>query len=156
MPLYECYCRRCDLTFEVLASLREASKSHPCPECGRRARRMLSAVVFGRAGGREAPEAPSPRSEAARPDVTRLKVPPPAQLCWMDQPTSSRYAAYLHGRGSEYDDTVAARTEQSEKRGTPAPKAPSHQHSHSPLADPAVYARRRAAGKRSAKESPAK
>lgn len=91
-----------------------------------------------------------------RPDVTRLKVPPPAQLCWMDQRTTSRYAAYLHGRGTEYDDTVAARTEQQQKRGAPVAQTPAHEHSHSPLADPAVYARRRAAAKRAVKDVPAK
>jgi hypothetical protein len=117
---------------------------------------MLSAVVFGRGGDAAAREAPPAPSTATRSDVTRLKVPPPAQLCWMDQPTTSRYAAYLHGRGAEYDDTVAARTEQKQKRGTPVEKTPAHQHSHSPLADPAVYARRRAAAKRSVKDTPAK
>jgi hypothetical protein len=83
-----------------------------------------------------------------------LKVPPPAQLCWMDERSSTRYAAYLHGRGAEYDDTVAARAELANKRGTPADQAPAH--SHSPLTDPTVYARRRAAAKRSVKDLPAK
>jgi hypothetical protein len=116
---------------------------------------MLSAVTFGRAG--TAAEAPPAPSTASRADVTRLKIPPPAQLCWMDQRTTSRYAAYLHGRGAEYDDTVAARTERQQKIGAPVAKTPAHQHDHSPLADPAVYARRRAAAaKRTVKDAPAK
>ena len=157
MPLYECYCDRCAATFEALAPLREATaKSHRCPGCGGRARRMLSAVTFGRAGNAEPREVPPARTAATRSDVTGLKIPPPAQLCWMDQRTTSRYAAYLHGRGAEYDDTVAARTEQKQKHGTPAAKTPAHQHDHSPLADPAVYARRRAAAKRNVKDAPAK
>lgn len=89
-----------------------------------------------------------------RSDVTRLSVPLPARLCWMDERSTSRYAAYLHGRGAEYDDTVAARTEQQQQRGGRAEKPPTQHHSDSPLADPAVFARRRAAAKRSAKDTP--
>jgi len=150
MPLHECFCPHCGVTFEVLASQRaSAAKSHPCPECGRRARRLLSTVTFGRNGSAEPPARP-----IGRPDVTGLKVPPPAQLCWMDERSSARYAAYLHGRGAEYDDTVAARAELANKHGTPADQAPAR--SHSPLTEPAVYARRRAAAKRSVKDLPAK
>jgi hypothetical protein len=79
----------------------------------------------------------------------------------MDERSTARYAAHLHGRGAEYDDTVAARTETRKQRGEPEPAATTHQHGHthrqSPLADPAVYARRRAAAiKRNAKTTPAK
>jgi putative FmdB family regulatory protein len=147
MPLYECHCARCDRIFEVLAALSEsAAKFHPCPGCGGRARRRLSAVTFGRAGKDQPPERPA---DPSRPDVTRLKVPPPAQLCWMDAPSSARYAAHVHGRGAEYDETVAARAEARKQRGE-APVG-AHTHRHSPLADPAVYKRRRAAAIRSKK-----
>ncbi|HLW72188.1 MAG TPA: zinc ribbon domain-containing protein [Candidatus Binataceae bacterium] len=152
MPLYECHCGRCDLTFEVLAAVSDAAGAHPCPQCGRRARRILSAVTFGRSG-RE-PEARA--ADPSRPDVTRLRVPPPAQLCWMDERSTSRYAAHLHGRGAEYDETVAAREETRKQRGEPVPAVSAHGHSHSPLADPVVYARRRAAAKRAEKPAPAK
>src|SRR5262245_61825477 len=109
MPLYECHCARCDLIFEALAPLSAASaRSHRCPECGRAARRMLSTVTFGRSGREFEPAA---SASPSRPDVTKLRVPPPAQLCWMDGPSTARYAAYLHGRGGEYDETVAARAD---------------------------------------------
>lgn len=148
MPLYECHCERCELTFEALAPLSAAgAPSHPCPECGEQARRILSAVVFGRSGG-SASESPQPQpSNTSRPDVTKLRVPPPAQLCWMDGPSKSRYAAYLNGRGKEFDETVAARAEVAKKRDpTPVTSlAPAASHDHSPLTDPSVYARRRAA-----------
>ncbi|MGH7838727.1 MAG: FmdB family zinc ribbon protein [Candidatus Binataceae bacterium] len=153
MPLYECYCRRCDGTFEVLAAVSAATDSHPCPECGRRARRVLSPVSFGRGVNEPRPMRPA---DPSRPDVTQLKVPPPAQLCWMDERSTSRYAAHLHGRGAEYDDTVATREETRKQRGEPAPAATAHTHSHSPLADPAIYARRRAAAKRAEKASQSK
>jgi hypothetical protein len=116
---------------------------------------MLSTVTFGRSGGAE-PQAASPARATGHPDVTRLKVPPPAQLCWMDERSNARYAAYLHGRGAEYDDTVAARAELASKRGTSTDQAVAPIKSHSPLSDPAVYGRRRAAAKRSAKDAPAK
>ncbi len=157
MPLYECQCERCEFTFEVLAPISEAAtKSHPCPECGRQARRIISWVSFGR-GGKSTPEQPS-ISEPSRNDVTQLKVPAPMQICWMDKPSSARYAAHMHGRGAEYDETVAARTDRRKQRGetTDKPATASHQHSHSPLSDPAVFARRRKAASNAKKVSPPK
>ena len=84
--------------------------------------------------------------------ATRLSVPPPAQICWMDGPSRARYAAHLTGRGAEYDDTIAARAETRKQRGAPPAKPAAHNHDHSPLADPAVYARRRAAAARAEKK----
>jgi len=129
MPLYECRCERCELTFEVLAPLSSSGlKSRPCPECGRAARRIISAVAFMVEDGTRA---------SSTPDVTQLKVPPPARLCWMDDPSAARYAAYKHGRGAEYDDKTLARAEAKKRSAEPPskPDAPSHQHahSHSPL-----------------------
>lgn len=149
MPLYECRCERCELTFEVLAPLSSSGmKSRPCPNCGRAARRVISAVAFTVEGGARA---------SAKPDVTQLKVPPAARLCWMDDRSAARYAAYKHGRGAEYDDKMQAHEEARRKRGAPsgAPANP-HAHSHSPLADPVVYARRRDAAARKAKAAESK
>lgn len=124
MPLYECRCERCELTFEVLAPLSSSGlKSRPCPACGRAARRIISAVAFTVEGGTRA---------SSTPDVTQLKVPPPARLCWMDDRSAARYAAYKHGRGAEYDDKTLAREEAGKKRGEPPakPATPAHQHAH--------------------------
>ncbi len=54
----------------------------------------------------------------------------------------------MAGRGAEYDDTVAARQELARQRGESdeAGKPPPN-HSHSPLSDPAVFARRKVAQK---------
>ena len=130
MPLYECRCERCELTFEVLAPLSSsAMKSRPCLNCGRAARRIISAVAFTVEGGTRA---------SSTPDVTQYKVPPPARLCWMDDRSAARYAAYKHGRGAEYDDKTQAREEAKKKRDEPpsksAPAAHHHAHSHSPSA----------------------
>ena len=130
MPLYECRCERCERTFEVLAPLSSsAMKSRPCPNCGRAARRIMSAVAFTVEGGTRA---------SSTPDVTQYKVPPPARLCWMDDRSAARYAAYKHGRGAEYDDKTQAREEAKKKRdeppSKPAPAAHQHAHSHSALA----------------------
>jgi putative FmdB family regulatory protein len=130
MPLYECRCERCELTFEVLSPLSSsAMKSRPCPNCGRAARRIISAVAFTVEGGTRA---------SSTPDVTQYKVPPPARLCWMDDRSAARYAAYKHGRGAEYDDKTQAREEAKKKRdeppSKPAPAAHQHPHSHSALA----------------------
>ena len=69
-------------------------------------------------------------------------------MCWMDDRSASRLAAYKHGRGAEYDDTMAARDEAKKKYGA-AEKPSSHARGHSPLADPAVFARRAAAARKS-------
>jgi putative FmdB family regulatory protein len=141
MPLYECRCERCEITFEVLAPLSSSGmRSRPCPNCGRAARRVMSAVAFTVEGGTRA---------SSVPDVTQLKVPPPARLCWMDDRSAARYAAYKHGRGNEYDDKLQAREELQKKRGEPPPKpaAASHQHAHphSPLEKAVASARKRQA-----------
>ena len=139
MPLYECHCERCELTFEVLAPLSSSGmKSRPCPSCGRSARRVMSAVAFTVEGGMRA---------SSVPDVTQLKVPPPARLCWMDDRSAARYAAYKHGRGAEYDDKTKAREEAQKKRAEPPPKPAAashpHAHAHSPLEKAVASARKR-------------
>ena len=153
MPLYECRCERCDMTFEVLAPLSTRTKARPCPECGHSSQRVLSAATLAR-GGSSRLDAPSesPRSG----DVTKLTLPPHERLCWMDDHSASRIAAYRRGRGAEYDDTVAAREELQKKRAEPPARAGHESHSHSPLADPAVFARRREAAARKVKVAESK
>jgi putative FmdB family regulatory protein len=146
MPIYECRCEVCELTFEVLAPLSASGmKGRRCPECGRHARRVISQVSF--ATNRNNDEA---RGEgvAGRSDVTKLRVPPAARLCWMDDRSAARLAAYKHGRGAEYDDTVAGREELQKKRGVPENKAVAHSRHDSPLADAAVYASRKEAARK--------
>ncbi|HVA68812.1 MAG TPA: zinc ribbon domain-containing protein [Candidatus Binataceae bacterium] len=151
MPLYECRCEPCGLTFEVLAPASESRmRSRRCPECGASARRIMSAVSFAVSGSsRTRPEAEV--SDPRRPDVTKLKIPPAARLCWMDDQSASRLAAYKHGRGAEYDDTIASREEKAARRGEPASKPEHPVHSHSPLSDPTVLAHRREAAARKMK-----
>jgi putative FmdB family regulatory protein len=151
MPLYECRCERCELTFEVLAPLSSSGmRSRPCPNCGRAARRIISAVAFTVEGGTRA---------SSTPDVTRLKVPPPARLCWMDDRSAARYAAYKHGRGAEYDDKLNAPDEAQNKRGEPPPVKPAaaaqdHGHSHSHAAMAAAVRKAKAAKAKAAASRP--
>ena len=148
MPLYECRCERCDLTFEVLAPLSARTKARRCPECGHSSQRVLSAATLARGGPSRAG---APGESARRGDVTKLTLPPHERLCWMDDHSASRIAAYRSGRGAEYDDTVAAREELQKKRAEPVAKTGHESHSLSPLADPAVFARRRDAAARKVK-----
>lgn len=137
MPLYECRCERCELTFEVLAPLSSSGlRSRPCPHCGRAARRIISAVAFTVEGGTRT---------SSTPDVTLLKVPPAARLCWMDDRSAARYAAFKHGRGAEYDDKTLARDEAQKKRGEPPSKpaaASAHDHAHSHVHSATAAARK--------------
>ena len=91
---------------------------------------------------------PSESAEAAATDVTQLRVPPAARLCWMDDRSAARFGAHKLGRGAEYDDKIAARQELRKQRGIPDESSGSQPHEHSPLADPAVLARRKAAARK--------
>jgi putative FmdB family regulatory protein len=153
MPLYEYFCDACGEGFEALVSFGASdSFTHGCPGCGGRSRRILSAVNFARE--RRTPTLPQGQARDGKPDVTSLRLPPAARLCWMDNQSAARLAAYKAGRGAEYDDTVATRNELASRRGEErigeqAQMADSHSpDSHSPLSDPAVLANRRNAAQK--------
>jgi putative FmdB family regulatory protein len=151
MPLYEWRCARCDLTFEALVAVGAAKRKRPCPRCRRPAAHVMSAARLNL--GRLPPPIDT-RPAGAKPDVTQLKVPSAARMCWMDDRSAARLAAYKHGRGAEYDDRIAARDEAKKNYGV-AEKPSSHSHGHSPLADRALFARRAAAARKSAGKSEA-
>jgi putative FmdB family regulatory protein len=154
MPLYEYFCTGCSKSFEALVPLSASQQgAHTCPRCGEGSRRILSALNFSLE--RRTLALPPTRVRDGNPDVTSLRLPPAARLCWMDDPSAARLAAYKAGRGAEYDDTVAARRELAEQRDqTESGEPASPPHSHSPLSDPVVLAnRRRAAQQEKAVES---
>lgn len=68
-------------------------------------------------------------------------MPDSARLCWMDDKSAERFAAYKMGRGAEYDDKSAAKEELRKRRGLPAP--PAADTSNSPVAR--MIARKKAA-----------
>jgi hypothetical protein len=74
----------------------------------------------------------------------------------MDDRSAARFAAYKHGRGAEYDDTVASREELRKQRGQTPENSPPPIHDHSPLSDPKVLARRREAAARKIKVAESK
>ena len=45
MPIYEYYCPKCDLKFEVLKGVEERESS-PCPSCSQEAKRLFSTFSF--------------------------------------------------------------------------------------------------------------
>jgi putative FmdB family regulatory protein len=156
VPLYEWHCASCARSFEALAALAQAKRRRACPLCGKSSRRVMSAAALrlGPAAQPNEPALPTGRS-----DVTQLRVPDVARPCWMDDRSAARFAAYKHGRGAEYDDVMAKRAERSRQTGVlEKPHRPRHGHAHaeSPLADPAVRARRAAAAARSAAKSSAR
>jgi putative FmdB family regulatory protein len=155
MPLYEYFCSACARSFEALIPL-SASKepTQACPGCSLPAYRILSAVSIASVPRGRA-EAQDGRADPVT-DVTRLKLPPSARLCWMDDHAAARLAAYKAGRGAEYEDTVAVRKERAQEPGDSAGAQAQEHQSHSPLSDPTVFAnRRRAAQKEKAVESAA-
>jgi len=148
MPLYEYFCSDCLKSFEALIPLSASQQnSHACPGCGALSHRILSAVNF--ALERRTPSLPPGRIRDGKPDVTSLRLPPAARLCWMDDKSAARLAAYKAGRGAEYDDTVAARKELALRHGDSESSEPATPaHSHSPLSDPVILANRRKAAQK--------
>jgi len=148
MPIYECRCEACRITFEVLAPLSEANRKRPCPRCARPARRVVSAFAIGAASAGTDRDAAKPapadghaghshhgHAHAVNGNAGRRARPPVpdfARLCWMDDRSAERFAAYKLGRGAEYDDKSAAKEELRKQRGQPAPAAPDQ--SNSPVA----------------------
>ena len=77
MPLYEYHCVRCDLTFEELSLMSESHKKKACPECGKRAPRIVSAfaIASGAADIHAGQEpTPTPQNQNQPPAA----YPPPA------------------------------------------------------------------------------
>jgi putative FmdB family regulatory protein len=154
MPIYECSCEACEITFEVLAPVSEANRKRSCPRCARPSRRVVSAFAIGSAAvaadvaAQSAAPAAGGHSHAghAHPGTVqpgrrrRPTVPDFARLCWMDDRSAERFAAYKLGRGAEYDDKSAAREDLRKKRGLPPTPAPDQ--SNSPVA--AMVARKKA------------
>jgi putative FmdB family regulatory protein len=134
MPLYECHCLSCDLTFEVLAPVSRARKPQPCPGCGRLSERIVSAFAIASgssADKQQTQEAkPAPAKKNQRPLC--LQYPHLPLLCHMDEKAAHRWIAHSKGRGSEFDDKMAKREELQKQRGVvpPKPAAASHGHSH--------------------------
>lgn len=134
MPLYEYHCPSCDLTFEVLASLSEAQKKGPCPECGRRVPRVVSIFAIASGGSGEPNLTPrrglKHKEETAQKAAKKPKDPRPLclqyphlpLLCHMDEKAAKRWVAHAHGRGPEYDDKMAMREELRKKRGETPPE----------------------------------
>lgn len=56
MPIYEYYCEKCDKVFESLQSIARSDEPVPCPDCGRKADRIMPttfATMSRRKGLRE-------------------------------------------------------------------------------------------------------
>jgi putative FmdB family regulatory protein len=133
MPIYEYCCLSCDLTFEVLASLSEAAKKKPCPECGRRVPRIVSAfAIASGANGHHEGETATVARQLQDPRPLCMRYPQIPLSCHMDEPSLRRFVAHSQGRGNEYDDKVAKQAEVRKQRGIPDPAVapPAHGHDH--------------------------
>jgi putative FmdB family regulatory protein len=133
MPIYEYYCLSCDMTFELLTSLSDSTKKKPCPDCGRKAPRTVSAFAIASGGnGHHEGETPLVAKQPTDPRPLCMKYPQVPLSCHMDEPSLKRFVAHKQGRGAEYDDKQAVATELRKQRGIPEPvvATPSHGHDH--------------------------
>ena len=133
MPIYEYYCLSCDLTFELLTSLGDATKKKACPDCGRKAPRTVSAFAIASGGnGGQANEMQTAAQQTRDPRPLCMKYPQVPLSCHMDEPSLKRFVAHQQGRGAEYDDKMAAKAELRKQRGIPEPVVapPAHGHDH--------------------------
>lgn len=111
----------------------ESHKKKPCPECGKRSPRIVSAfaitsgAVNVHAG--QDPQ-PTPQTQTERPMCMRYPQVPLS--CHMDEYSVKRFAAHSVGRGHEFDDKMATASEVRKQRGIPEPKyaPPTHGHAH--------------------------
>ncbi len=134
MPLYECHCLSCDLTFEVLAPVSKAKQARPCPDCGRLSERIVSAfaIASGSSAVKQQAQEAKPATAKKNQSPLCLQYPHLPLLCHMDEKAAHRWIAHSKGRGSEFDDKMAKREELQKQRGVvpPKPAAESHGHSH--------------------------
>src|SRR5271156_6363368 len=136
MPIYECHCLGCDLTFEVLAPLSRAGRRHPCPRCKRPAPRIASAfaIALG-ASARETKTDTGVAKMPAAPNAPPLCLTHPnvPMLCHMEPKAAARWLARYNGRVAEHDDRQGAREALRRKRGLPPETSPppsAHSHGH--------------------------
>jgi len=92
MPIYEYYCLLCDYTFELLTSLSESTKKKPCPECGHKAPRTVSAFAIASGGnGHHEGETPVVAKQPQDPRPLCMKYPQVPLSCHMDEPSLKRF-----------------------------------------------------------------
>lgn len=148
MPLYEYLCLSCDLIFEEIAPLSDATKKKPCPECTRKAPRTVSAFAIASGGnGHQDQVAPVTTTPRNTPPLC-MKYSGIPLSCHMDEPSLKRFVAHAKGRGAEYDDKTAVASEVRKQRGIPEPMyAPAshghdddHGHSHAAERNPRRHA----------------
>ena len=140
MPIYECHCVPCALTFEAVAPVSDANRRQHCPECGRLSRRIAStfAIVSGGARVRRTAAQNGAKVAVKRGNAAPLclQYPHIPLLCHMDEGSARRWVAHYDGRGAEYDDRLEARAELRKKRGLPPgpPPVPADRvnHAHKP------------------------
>jgi putative FmdB family regulatory protein len=126
MPIYEWNCVACDFSFEALASVAESNAPRKCPECGQPAGRIISACIIGAGASSQAATAVIEHTGGSahvhgHQHGRRSPIPEPARLCWMDDKSAERFAAYKTGRGHEYDDRQAVVAERRKNRGEVEP-----------------------------------
>ena len=108
MPLYEYHCPPCDIVFEELCSLGEAQTKKPCPDCGRKAPRIVSSFAISHSvSGEPYDPVTASRQNSRDPRPLCMQHSQIPLSCHMDEYSVKRFAAHTAGKGNEFDDSVA-------------------------------------------------
>jgi putative FmdB family regulatory protein len=65
MPIYEYYCSKCQIDFELMLSFSQSNSPALCPKCKAEARRLLSSFACKNGSNFEMPEKPSDKDPRA-------------------------------------------------------------------------------------------
>ncbi len=135
MPLYEYHCPPCDIVFEELCSLGEAKTKKPCPDCGRKAPRIVSSFAISHSvSGEPYDPVTASRKNARDPRPLCMQHSQIPLSCHMDEYSVKRFAAHAAGKGNAFEDSVAQAKEVRKRRGlkqpTYAPATHGHDHDH--------------------------
>jgi putative FmdB family regulatory protein len=89
MPIYEYYCPKCKIEFELRLSFNEFDHPELCPKCHTTAQRLISTFSTRNAGNMEIAEKPFRKhmlSELESQKANILITPPPAQAKLLPSP----------------------------------------------------------------------
>ena len=110
-------------------------RKKPCPDCGRKAPRIVSSFAISHSvSGEPYDPVTASRQNSRDPRPLCMQHSQIPLSCHMDEYSVKRFAAHTAGKGNEFDDSVARAKEVRKQHGlkqpTYAPATHGHDHDH--------------------------